>query len=279
MNMPPLLDALTGDAEIAALFSDEADLRAMLRAEVALAEAEAESGLIEPHAALRIAAACAAFVPDWAALARGLAQDGVVVPALVRQLRDAVGAPHAKAVHTGATSQDIIDTSLVLRLAQALAIYEARLDALVASLSALARRDGARILMAHTRMQVALPFTAADKIGTWRAPLVRCRERLAALRPRLLLLQLGGPVGTRAELGAAAEQVAKAMAARLGLVAAPPWHSQRDTLVEFGSWLSLLSGTLGKLVRTWPCCRRTKCRPWRLRAAAHPPPWRISRTR
>jgi 3-carboxy-cis,cis-muconate cycloisomerase len=242
-----LLEALTGDDEIAAFFEDEADLRAMLRAEVALAEAEAEAGLIEPEASARIASACAEFRPDGSALAAGMARDGVVVPALVKQLRAAVGAEHGSALHKGATSQDIIDTSLVLRLAEAIAILENRIDALLAGLSALSARDGAKRQMAHTRMQVALPFTAADRIAGWRLPLVRARERLAEIKPRLLVLQLGGPVGTRGELGPAAERIAEGMAAQLGLAAAPPWHAQRDGIVEFGSWLSLVAGALGKI--------------------------------
>ena len=177
----------------------------------------------------------------------GWRRDGVVIPGLVKQLRAAVGAPHADAVHRGATSQDIIDTGLVLRLKQAVTLLEARLADLIASLDALRDRDGAKPLMAHTRMQVALPFTAADKIETWVAPLRRHAGRLAEIKPRLLVLQLGGPVGTRAELGDHATAVATAMAVRLGLGAAPPWHAQRDGIAEFGAWLSLVSGTLGKI--------------------------------
>jgi 3-carboxy-cis,cis-muconate cycloisomerase len=241
-----LLDALVGDDEIAAHFSDDADLRAMLRAEAALAEAEAEAGLVTAAAAARIGAACATFRPDWDGLRSGMARDGVVVPALVRQLRGAVGAEHGPALHRGATSQDIIDTSLMLRLGAVADLLASRIDALLAGLSALAGRDGTKRLMAHTRMQAALPVTAADKVTGWRQPLERCRERLADLRPRLLVLQLGGPVGTRDELGPQAERIAAGMAERLGLTAAPPWHAQRDRIVEFGSWLSLLAGTLGK---------------------------------
>lgn len=247
MRPDALLGALVGDAELEPLFSDEADLKTQLRIEAALAGAEAEHGLITPEAAAAIDAACQDFVPDRAALAHAMAQDGVVVPGLIKKLRAAVGEPHAGAVHRGATSQDIIDTSLVLRLAEAVAILAARLAGLIACLDTLGQRDGGRGLMAHTRMQVALPFTAADKISGWRAPLARHKTRLAELKPRLLVLQLGGPVGTRAELGPEAEAIAAGLAARLGLVAGPPWHSQRDGIAEFGSWLSLVSGSLGKI--------------------------------
>ena len=112
----PWLAGLVGDAEIAALIGPEAELAAMLAFETALAEAEAGAGVIPPDAAAAIAAALAGFRPDMAALAAATARDGVVVPELVRQLRAAVGEPHAARVHFGATSQDVIDTALVLRL-------------------------------------------------------------------------------------------------------------------------------------------------------------------
>ncbi len=243
----PLLKALVGDGEVEAFFSNEAELAAMLRAEAALAEAEARTGLIEEAAAQRIAEACRTFQPDWTKLAEGLERDGVVVPELVKQLRAATGEPHGASVHLGATSQDVIDTALVLRLKQALGIFEHRIDALIASLRALQARDGAVPLMAHTRMQQALPFTAADKIETWIQPLERQRQSLRDLAPRLLVIQLGGPVGTRGELKGHGDPVAAAMAEILGLGPAPAWHSQRDRIGEFASFLSLLSGTLGKI--------------------------------
>lgn len=242
-----LLAALTGDEATETLFSDAADLEAMLQVEAALAAAEADAGLISRDAATRIAQVCQSFQPEDTALAAGMARDGVVVPALVKQLRAAVGEPHGTAVHVGATSQDIIDTSLVIRLKHVVALFEGRLDHLVAGLSHLRERDGSRPVMAHTRMQAALPITAADKLETWMDPLIRHRTRLETIKPRLLVLQLGGPVGTRAELGEQADAVAAGMAARLGLARAAPWHSQRDGLAEFGSWLSLLSGSLGKI--------------------------------
>ena len=247
MTFPPLLSALVGDPETEVEFTDEADLAAMLRVESALAEAEAAFGLIPTGHAVRIAEVCAVFTPDRASLATGLARDGVVVPDLIGQLRASVGEPHAKSLHRGATSQDVIDTSLVLRLAPVLAGFDARLTALDASLQALSDRYGAASLMAQTRMQQALPFTVADKLETWRAPLARHRTRLDELRPRLLVLQLGGPVGARSELGPEAGSIAAHMAQSLGLGRAPPWHSQRDAIVEFGSWLALVAGSLGKM--------------------------------
>ncbi len=242
-----MLSALVGDSEIEALFTDDADLAAMLRFESALAGCEAAAGLIPASHAAHIVRACASFVADRPALRAGMARDGVVVPELLRQLRAAVGGPESEDLHRGATSQDVVDTSLVLRLAPALEILDDRLVALDAALATLVDRDGAVSLMAQTRMQRALPFMAADKVRTWRAPLGRHRDRLTELRPRLLVLQLGGPVGTRGALGAQAGAVAAEMARRLGLGNAESWHSQRDGIVEFGGWLAMVAGSLGKM--------------------------------
>ncbi len=241
-----LLQALVGDEEVGALFSDRTELLSMLRTEAALAEAEAQAGLIDDAAARRIVETCHGFEPDWEKLATGLARDGVVVPEFVKQLRAAVGEPHAKAVHLGATSQDIIDTALMLRLKGVVEIIGHRLDALIAALHDLKARQGSTRLMAHTRMQQALPFTAADKIDTWLQPLERHREALDNIAPRLLIVQLGGPIGTRGELKGHGDAVADTMADLLGLGFAPAWHSQRDRIGEFAAFLSLLSGTLGK---------------------------------
>ena len=207
---------------------------------------EANAGLIGADAAVRIAEACRNFSPDWNALVKGLLRDGVVVPEPVRQLRDAVGEPHRGAVHKGATSQDIVDTGLMLRLKRVVAILSKRLEALVAAPDELTLRDGAVPLTAHTRMQAALPFTAADKIETWRAPLARQAEALRAIAPRILAVQLGGPVGTRGGFEGKGDAVARAMADMLGLADAPCWHSGRDRIAELASWLSLVSGLLGK---------------------------------
>lgn len=243
----PLLSALVGDEEVEALFSNEAELAALLEVEAALSQAEAKAGLIGADAAARIGAVCGCFSPDWGRLAQGLGKDGVAVPELVRQLREVVGAPHADAVHKGATSQDIVDTALMLRLKRVAGILATRLDSLVVVLRELAARDGGVTLMAHTRMQEAIAFTAADKIETWRAPLERQTRSLQELGPRVFAVQLGGPVGTRTGFDGRGDAIAKAMADALGLADASCWHSQRDRIADFASWLSLTSGLLGKL--------------------------------
>lgn len=243
----PILSALLGDEEVAGYFSVEADIRAMLDFESALARAQGAAGLIPMEAAAHIAAVCDEFSPNVASLARGAAQDGVVAPALVKLLRAKVGAPHEAHVHRGATSQDIIDTSLVLRLKPVLALFEARLVALIASLRALQASQGATRLMGRTRMQRALPIRAADKLRGWREPLERHVVRLDELRPRLLVVQFGGAVGVRGDLEDKGEAVAAELAQLLRLGAGPCWHVERDALAELAAWASLVAGSLGKI--------------------------------
>lgn len=242
-----LLSALTGDAEIENLLSDAAQLDAMLAFERALAEASAESGFIPDSAATAIVDAIAAYQPDWSGLAAGMAQDGVVAPALVKQLKAGLAEPHKSALHKGATSQDVADTALMLQLATVFDIYESRLAGLIAALEALAAEHAAKPLMAHTRMQVALPTTWGAKLASWSEPLLRHQRALAAMRRSLLVIQLGGPVGDRASFGPYGDAIATSMAKKLDLGLATPWQATRDPIIALGSLLAQISGSLGKL--------------------------------
>ena len=242
-----LLSTLAGDAEIEALLSDDAQLSAMLEFERTLAEASAEAGFISEDAATAIAAATDGFAPDWAGLEAGMALDGVVVPALVKQLKAVIAEPHRAALHQGATSQDVIDTALMLQLAKVFDVYESRLSALLETLGSLAAAHGEKALMAHTRMQVALPTTWGAKLASWSEPLKRHLRALVAMRRSLLVIQLGGPVGDRGSFGAHGDAIAAGMARRLDLGLATPWQATRDPIVALGSLLAQISGSLGKL--------------------------------
>ena len=242
-----LLSALAGDAEIEALLTDAAQIRAMLAVEQALAEASADIGWISGEAASAVAEAIAGFEPHWPGLEAGMAQDGVVIPALVKQLRSQVPEAHRAALHRGATSQDVIDTALMLQLVPVFDIYETRLQALLARLDQLAQDWAGRPLMAHTRMQVALPTTWTAKLAAWSDPLQRHLRALSAMRRSLLVIQLGGPVGDRSSFDGHGDALAQALARRLDLGIAAPWQTGRDPIVALGALLALISGSLGKI--------------------------------
>ncbi|PZV35578.1 3-carboxy-cis,cis-muconate cycloisomerase [Mesorhizobium kowhaii] len=242
----PLLSALLGDEEASRHFSVEAEIEAMLAFERALAEVEAENGLITREAAAAIVSALASFRPDTALLRAGVARDGVMVPELVRQIRTAVGEPHGASVHFGATSQDVIDTGLMLRLKSVVEHLGLLLTETVMRFASLEERFGGRALTGMTRMQPAVPIKVADRIVAWREPLQRHQERLSEQSRRLLAVQFGGAAGTLEKLDDKGPAVRAALAAKLGLADAPQWQSQRDALADFAGWLSLVTGSLGK---------------------------------
>lgn len=244
----PLLSKLLGDDDVAAYFSFEAELFAAVAFESALAEACADARLIERGSADAIVAGLRSFQPDMERLATGTKRDGLMVPDLVAQMRSHVGAPHGHHLHYGATSQDVTDTGLVLRLAEALGIIEKRILALMDALRETDQRFGAHKLTGVTRMQRALPISVSDRMRTWMDPLERHLARLTQLKPRLLVLQLGGAVGTLHAFNGSGELVAAHLAQRLGLALPNQnWHVERDAVAEFAGWLSLVTGSVGKM--------------------------------
>ncbi|MEQ9259472.1 MAG: 3-carboxy-cis,cis-muconate cycloisomerase [Roseovarius sp.] len=242
------LEAILGDAELAALMGEERQIAEMLRVEAAYARALGAAGVVTPEQAETAASAIEAARIDRARLARDAAIDGMPVPSLSRQLREIVPEAARDAVHSGLTSQDVMDTAMLLTLREALGVMETRLSRLLEALDALKARFGAASLMGRTRMQAALPVGVAHRIDSWARPLETRADRLKDLQTRLFVLQLGGPVGTRESLGPEAPRIAAAMAEALGLAVAPhAWHTDRTALAEVAFWLSTLSGHLGKM--------------------------------
>ena len=237
------------DDEINALLTDAAYVRALVEVEIALARAEARVGVIPASAAAEIAKAQAANV-KIAALAAGTLRSGFPIIALVQELRSQVSAEAAPYLHWGATTQDIMDTACVLQLRAAIQIFKSRLREIVRRLSELADRHRKTIVAGRTHSQQALPITFGLKVAAWLAPLVRHGQRLDEVSARLLVVQFGGAAGTLAALGDKGLAVARALADELKLAAAEmPWHAQRDTFVEFAGWLSLVTGSLGKMAQ------------------------------
>ncbi|KPF46123.1 3-carboxy-cis,cis-muconate cycloisomerase [Rhizobium sp. AAP43] len=242
----PILSGLLGDEVVAAQFALAAELAALLAFEVALAKVQAEEGLVSEAAAAAIGALPEHFVADLDAVKQAVARDGVVIPDLVRQWRASLG-EHGPELHFGATSQDAIDTGLMLRLQAVSRILDQRLGTIVHGLDDVHDRFGSHSLMGRTRMQAAIPITVADRIETWRRPLVDLRGSLARMVETGFPLQFGGAAGTLEKLGDKGLAVRSRLASELGLADRPRWHSQRGIIVEIGGLLSQISGSLGKL--------------------------------
>lgn len=255
MNSPSnqLFDAYFTAPAMRAIFCDQGRVQGMLDFEAALARAEARVGLIPREAVAPIEAACRADFYDFSALALAIATAGNSAIPLVKALgkRIAAASPEAERyVHLGATSQDAMDSGLVLQLRAAIGLIEADLAALGDALAEQAERHADTPLAGRTWLQQATPVTLGMKLAGLLGAVTRHRQRLAELKPRLLCLQFGGASGSLAALGEQAWPVAEALAVELSLnLPDQPWHTQRDRLVEFASLLGLVAGTLGKLGR------------------------------
>ncbi len=238
------------DDEVAAIFDDEAFLRAMFEVEGALARVEADLGIIPSSAGKRISDVCRTVELDPQPIGQGTQRDGVPVISMVKYLRDAVGEEAAPFVHWGATTQDIVDTATVLQIRSAIQIIEQRMASLIDRLADLADRHRTTVMAGRTHGQQALPISFGFKVAGWLAPLLRHRRRLAEQRERLLQLQFGGASGTLAAIGEKGLAVTRGLAAELKLTpAVMPWHSQRDCFCEFAGWLSLLTASLAKMAQ------------------------------
>jgi 3-carboxy-cis,cis-muconate cycloisomerase len=248
-----LLSPLFGTPEIQEVFLDSSRLQRMLDFESALARAEARTGVIPKSAAASIAAKCKASLLNFEALSSGAALAGNVAIPMVKQLTALVEKDDPEAarfVHWGATSQDAIDTGLVLQLRDALALLGSDLSRVCELLAILAERHRGTPVVARTWMQHAVPTIFGLKVAGWLDAMLRHRERLRETQARVLVLQFGGAAGTLASLGHKGLAVAEKLAEELGLgLPAVPWHSHRDRFAEVATTLGLMVGTLGKIAR------------------------------
>lgn len=242
----PWLSGLFGDDEMARLWSAEAQLAYARAFEIALAHALESAGEVPDGIGAAAARAIESAPLDMDRIRHHTGVDGLPVPELVRQLREAAG-DAGRAVHTGATSQDVLDSALALTLRETSNLLAARLKSLDEALQELDRLHGKNRLMGRTRMQVALPITIADRIKAWRRPLAGHVETLNRLRGDVECLQLGGAVGTMHALGDQSDKIVRHMAQELHLRHTTVWHTDRAGLAAYVGHLSIITGSLGKI--------------------------------
>lgn len=233
--------------ELADAVSDAAWLEAMLEVEGALATAEARAGVISADAAAAVGAACDPARFDAAELAAQGRAAGNPAEPLVRALRAAVAGEGRDAVHWGATSQDVVDTAMVLVARRALGHVLGYLDAVADGCAGLARTHRDTVLAGRTLLQQAVPTTFGLKAAGWLVATVEARRGLVRARAGLAA-QLGGAAGTLASLGGDGPAVAELFAAELGLPPAPlPWHTDRVRVAELGGALAVAAGVVAKI--------------------------------
>ncbi len=236
-----------GSPAMREVFADAATVARYVEVEVALAAAEARVGVIPKAAAETIAKSADAKAIDLAALKAKTDVVGYPIVGLVSQLAKQCG-DAGGFVHWGATTQDIMDTGLVLQVREALALVDADLAGIEAALAGLARKHRDTVMAGRTHMQHALPVTFGYKAAVWLGMVRRHRQRLAELKPRVLVGQFGGAAGTLASLGDQGLAVHDALMDELQLGRPPiAWHVARDGLAETVSFLGLVTGTLAKI--------------------------------
>ncbi|WP_373551224.1 3-carboxy-cis,cis-muconate cycloisomerase [Haliscomenobacter sp.] len=251
--MESLFESLFYKAEVNALFSTEAYLSAMLRFEAALALAQAEQGMIPKAAADSITQCCILDHIDIPSLIPAVGLAGNPNIPLIKQLTAAVkkfDPEAAKYVHLGATSQDVIDTALILQVKAALLLIQKDLERLLNQLRQLAETHRHSIMAGRSFLQHARPVTFGFKVAIWMDGLIRSAQRIEQLLQHNLVVQFGGAVGTLAGFGEKALPLALTLAQKLDLVLPPiSWHTQRDRLLEVASTLGILTGNLGKIAK------------------------------
>lgn len=242
-----LFKDMFGTAAMRSVFDDAATVRRYVETEVALARVQGRLGVIPAEAAQAIETRADAAAIDMDVLRAETEIVGYPILPLVHQLSRQCG-PQGEYLHWGATTQDIMDTATVLQVREALELIDADLAALDGILDGLALQYRDTPMAGRTHLQHALPITFGYKAAVWLLMLRHHRERLAQLRPRVLIGQFGGAAGTLASLGDQGLAVHAALMHELGLGAAPvTWHVARDGLVETVQFLALVCGSLGKI--------------------------------
>jgi 3-carboxy-cis,cis-muconate cycloisomerase len=243
--MSGLFDGTFARGGAASAVADAAWFRALLEVEAALARSAARLGLVSETAAATVTTVCADPARlDLATVVARAADAGNPVPPLVRALQDAVGEDAARAVHVGATSQDILDTALVLLARNAIAAIDGDLAAAAAAAARLAAAHRDDAVMGRTLMQQALPTTFGLKAAGWLAGLDGARLRLAEVVASLPV-QYGGAAGTLVASSGSGVALRSALATELGLAdTAAPWHTVRLPIADLAGALGATAGVL-----------------------------------
>lgn len=230
------------------LFTDAAEIRAMMLVQGTLAKVQGDLGVIPETAAAFIHRSSLEIVIDAGALAQATGQNGVTVPGLVAAFRKEMAAPeHAQYLHFGATSQDIMDTGLMLRLRQFLALLENDMRATLTALAGLAQAHAETPMAARTYGQHATPTSFGAVVAGWGQPLLGLLAELPALRGHLCV-SLSGAAGTATALGPQAATIRAQMAVALGLTdPGHTWHADRSGLLAICAWATRLTTALGKM--------------------------------
>ncbi len=239
---------LFGSEAMRAVFDDLNLLQKWLDYEAALARAESALGLVPPEAAQEITRQAVAAHMDVAAIKQGIDKTVHPLVSVIWQLSESCEGDAGRYVHWGATTQDVMDTAIVLQLKDAFPLLEGTLAALIESLAKLAQEHRDTPMAGRTHGQQALPITFGFKVAVWLAEMSRHRTRLAESKTRVLVGEFAGAVGTLAGVAEQGIAINARLMQELGLgVPDIAWHASRDNIAEFASTVAMIAATLGKI--------------------------------
>jgi 3-carboxy-cis,cis-muconate cycloisomerase len=226
---------------------DHALIKNIILFEKSLAKAQSKLGIIPAGVAQEIQEKLEkiAIIPEN--LVIGTLENGIPVITILEILKTKLSVEAQNYIHHGATSQDAMDTALVMIIRDALKIISEKINVLIQNFESLKKSYGDTPCMARTRGQLALPITFGMKINAWEQPLRRQLTRLSEFFPRLLKVQIGGPVGNFSLNIDNGQELVQQLAAELNLSAGDPWQNQRDNICELGNWLAMLTNITGKM--------------------------------
>lgn len=248
-----------GHPAVQKIFSDEGRFTGWLNVEAALARAQARLGIIPQDAAEAITAAAKLENLDTEKMTEEYKKVGFPILPLVHEMGRCCDAESARWIHWGATTQDIVDTGLVLQMKEAFSILETQLDDVISAVSRLADEHRFTVMAGRTFQQQAAPITFGFKAAIWLDELLRHRERLPGMKQRAFVCQFGGAVGTLATLGQQGSDVVRELSKELGLgEPAISWHTSRDGWAEALFWISMVGATLSKIANEIATLMRTE---------------------
>lgn len=237
---------LLGDDEIAVMFAPEAELGRLLKVEAAWTRALAETEGFDSDRAARLAADITTAPIDPADLREGFSRDGVPIPTLVSLLKAHAGTEAEHWIHRGLTSQDVMDTSLMLTLVDVLGVLQRRVIAMQQVLESLRDGHGQRVCIAYTRMQAALETSVGELLDRWQAPLGETLATLGQLGEYVAVIQWGGPIGLRQH--EQPERLGFAFANQLALKdPGRAWHTDRRSIADVAQQLLAVTVATGKI--------------------------------
>ncbi|MGT2413843.1 3-carboxy-cis,cis-muconate cycloisomerase [Acinetobacter baumannii] len=263
--MSQLYASLFYQKDVTDIFSDSSLVTYMIQVEVALAQAQAQVGVIPQNAANTIVQVAEHALDkfDFSALAVATGLAGNIAIPFVKQLTAIVkdiDEDASRYVHWGATSQDILDTACILQCRDALNMVEGQLQQCYATALQQAKQYRHQVMIGRTWLQQALPITFGHKLARWASAFKRDLDhRIQAMKSRVLTAQLGGAVGSLASLQDQGSLVVSAFAKQLNLtVPTSTWHGERDRIVEIASVLGMIVGNTGKMARDWSLMMQTE---------------------